>query len=130
MRFSGALLLTLLPAIACAQTAASPQIMTDVKAGDFSSAETLASATGDPLMVKLVTFFRLTDPGGGTPDEIQAFMAANPDWPEQGLLALRAQEASGLVSPHIPEMTPPFLTQAEALHEAGEDQEAAAIWAS
>ena len=130
MRFSGALLLTLLPAIACAQTAASPQIMTDVKAGDFTAAETLASATGDPLMVKLVTFFRLTDPGGGTPDEIQAFIAANPDWPEQGLLALREKEASGLVSTAIPEMTPPFLAQAEALHAAGDDQQAASLWAS
>jgi soluble lytic murein transglycosylase-like protein len=130
MRFFGALFLTLLPAVAFAQTAASPQIMADVKAGNFSGAETLASATGDPLMVKLVTFFRLTDPGGGTPSEIQAFIAANPDWPEQGLLALRAQQASGLVSPYIPEMTPPFLAQAEALHAAGEDQQAAALWAS
>jgi soluble lytic murein transglycosylase len=130
MRFLGALLLTLLPATAFAQTAASPQIMADVKAGDFNAAETLASATGDPLMIKLVTFFRLTDPGGGTPDEIQAFIAANPDWPEQGLLALRAQEASGLTVPNLPEMTPPFIAQAEALHEAGDDQQAAALWAA
>jgi soluble lytic murein transglycosylase-like protein len=130
MRFSGVLLLTLFPAIALAQTAASPQIMADVKVGDFTSASALAAATGDPLMVKLVTFFRLLDPGGGTPDEIQAFISTNPDWPEQGLLALREAQASGLSSPSLPEITPPFLTQAEALHAAGNDTDAAALWAS
>jgi soluble lytic murein transglycosylase-like protein len=113
-----------------AQTAASPQIMADVKAGDFTSAGALAAATGDPLMVKLVTFFQLLDPGGGTPDEIQAFISANPDWPEQGLLALRETQASGLSSPSLPEITPPFLTQAEALHAAGNDTDAAALWVS
>jgi soluble lytic murein transglycosylase len=129
MRFSGVLLLSLLPTLAFAQTPASPQIMTDVKAGNFSDAASLAAATGDPLMTKLVTFFRLTDPGGGTPDEIQAFIAANPDWPEQGLLALREKEASGQISPNVSETTPPFLTQAKALHAAAEDQQAALLWA-
>ncbi len=130
MRFPGALLLTLLPALAFAQTPATPQIMTDVKAGDFTEASALAAATGDPLMTKLVTFFRLTDPGGGTPEEIQAFIAANPDWPEQGLLALREREASGIVSSSAPTITPDFLTQAEALHDAGQDQQAASLWAA
>ncbi len=130
MRFLLCLLLASLPAVALAQAAASPQIMTDVKAGNFNGAETLANATGDPLTVKLVTFFRLLDPGGGTADEIQNFIADNPDWPEQGLLALREKQAAGLYAPEFPEITPPFLEQAEALHAAGNDSQAAALWAT
>ena len=99
MRFSGALLLMLLPAFAWRKPAASPQIMTDVKSGDFTMRRSAGAATGDPLMEKLVTFFRLTVPGGGTADEIQSFITANPDWPEQGLLALRQQQASGHAMP-------------------------------
>jgi soluble lytic murein transglycosylase len=127
MRFCVFLLLALLPGVACAQ-AASPAIMTDVKAGNFGDAESLAAATGDPLMVKLVNFFKLLDPGGGSAAQIQAFIDANPDWPDQGLLALRQAQASGLVSPSMPEMVPPFLTQAQVLHAAGNDSDAAALW--
>ena len=101
-----ALILALLPALACGQTQASPQIMTDV------------------------TFFQLLDLGGGTADEIQSFIDQNPDWPEQRLLAIRQQEATGLGTGAMPEVTPPFLTQSEALHDAGEDSQAAALWAT
>ncbi len=111
-----------------AQTPASPQIMADVKAGDFSGAQALAAATGDPLMTKLVTFFKLLDPGGGTADEIQAFINANPDWPEQGLLALRQAQAAGTQSPSMANRVPAFLAQVKALHEAGQDTQAAAMW--
>ncbi len=130
MRCLAALLFALLPAVGFAQTPASPQIMTDVKAGDFSDAQELAAATGDPLMVKLVTFFKLLDPGGGTADEIQAFIDANPDWPEQGLLALRQAQAAGTQSPSMINKVPDFLTQVEALHKAGQDTQAAAMWAA
>jgi soluble lytic murein transglycosylase len=121
------LLLAFLPGVARAQ-AASPQIMTDVKTGNYNDAETLADATGDPLMIKLVNFFKLLDPGGGSADEIQAFIDANPDWPDQRLLALRQAQASGLASPSMPSMTPAFLAQAQALHAAGNDNDAAALW--
>ena len=130
MRIFGALLLVALPTFAWAQSPASPQIMTDVYAGNFNAASDLAAATGDPLTQKLVTFFRLLDPGGGTADEIRTFIAQNPDWPEQGLLALRAQQAEGITPWQVPEGKPPFLQQAEALEEAGQDQDAAALWAS
>lgn len=130
MKFLAALPLLLLPAAALAQTAASPQIMTDVQAGQFPQAEQLAAATGDPLVEKLVTFFRLTDPGGGSADEIQAFINANPDWPMQGLLALREAQASGLYQPPVPTVTPAFITQAQALHSAGQDTQAAQLWVS
>jgi soluble lytic murein transglycosylase len=115
---------------ACAQTQATPRIMTCVKALDWADAQALAQATGDPLMVKLVTFFRLISPGGGSAEEIQDFIAANPDWPDQGLLALRLDLANGIINPYQPPPTPPFLTQAEGLHDAGQDQAAAALWAS
>ncbi len=104
--------------------------MADVKAGDWGDAGTLAQATGDPLMVKLVTFFRITAPGGGTADEIQAFMASNPDWPEQGLLALRLAEANGISGGRTVAPDVPFLDQVDSLHAAGNDQQAAALWVS
>jgi soluble lytic murein transglycosylase len=130
MKILGVLLFAALPSLAWAQSPASPQIMTDVNAGNFSAATALAAATGDPLTQKLVTFFRLLDPGGGSADEIHSFMAENPDWPEQGLLALRAQQAAGLVPSRIPATTPPFLQQVQALHDAGQDSAAAALWVS
>jgi soluble lytic murein transglycosylase len=130
MRFPGILLLAILPFAAYAQTAASPQIMADVKAGNFNEAGALAEATGDPLMVKLVTYFAYLDPGGGSGDEIQAFIDANPDWPQQGLLALRQAQAAGLGGGTPPALTPPFISQVLALHAAGGDTDAAAMWAS
>ena len=120
----------LAPSPALAQQAASPQIMADVKAGHFSDATTLAQATGDPLMVKLVTFFRLTSGGGGTADEIQQFIANNPDWPYQARLAFDLAQADGI--PHTrasPEQVP-FLAQVQTLHATGNDPQAAALWAS
>lgn len=130
MKFLAALPLLLLPAAALAQTAASPQIMTDVQAGQFPQAEQLATATGDPLVEKLVTFFRLTNPGGGSADEIQAFIKANPDWPLQGLLKLREVQASGLYQPPVPTIAPDFITQVQTLHSQSQDEAAAQLWES
>jgi soluble lytic murein transglycosylase len=129
MRFLFLLCLAVLPLPAFAQQAASPQIMVDVKSGDFADATALAHATGDPLMVKLVTFYRLLA-GGGTAEELQSFIDSSPDWPKQGLLALRLAQADG-VSPggEAPESVP-FLTQVQTLHESGNDTQAAAIWVS
>lgn len=130
MKFLAALPMLLFPAFALAQTPASPQIMTDVQAGQFSQAEQLATATGDPLVEKIVTFFRLTSSGGGSADEIQAFITSNPDWPMQGLLALRLAQASGVYQPPIPAVAPDFITQVKALHSAGQDSQAAQLWIS
>jgi hypothetical protein len=126
MRYLLLLLLMALPAAARAQTAASPQIMLDVKAGNFTDANTLAEQTGDPLMVKLVSYYQLL--GGGSADELQAFISANPDWPQQGLLALRLAQANGTATPRTSPVTPPFLAQVEALHDAGNDSAAASLW--
>ncbi len=115
---------------ALAQTPASPQIMVDVKAGNWNDAFALAAATGDPLMTKLVTYYELTAPGGGSADDIQAFISANPDWPTPGLLALRLAQAGGASNLTQAPIEPPFLTQAEGLHDAGNDSAAAALWVS
>ncbi len=128
MRLPLLALLALLPFSALAQQAASPQIMADVAAGNWNDASALATQTGDPLMVKLVTFFQLEQPGGGSADEIQAFIASNPDWPHQALLALRLAQAEGTYLPSVPAETPDFLAQAEALHDAGSDSAAAQLW--
>ena len=128
MRSLAILLFSCLPVAALAQTPASPQIMADVKSGDFQAAESLAAATGDPLMSKLVTFFRLTDPGGGTADEINAFIAANPDWPDQALLARRAAEAAGIPPQPAFTPTPLFLQQIATLQNSGQNDQAAALW--
>ena len=128
MKALAVLPLLLLPALAHAQVPASPQIMADVHAGDFQDAAQLAAQTGDPLVAKLVTFFELTDPGGGTSDQITQFQAQNPDWPEQALLSLRAKQAAGTTTP--PRQTPEFLLQAEALFDAKQYPEAAQLWAA
>jgi soluble lytic murein transglycosylase len=108
--------------------AASPQIMVDVKAGNFTDAFALAQATGDPLVVKLVTFFQLL--GGGDPDSIQAFISSSPDWPEQGTLALRLAEGNGTYVPSSGPAPVPFLAQVQTMHEQGNDSGAAALWIS
>jgi soluble lytic murein transglycosylase len=130
MKFLAALPLLLTPACALAQTAASPQIMHDVHAGQFPQAEQLAAATGDPLVEKLVTYFRLISPGGGSADEITAFIKANPDWPMQGLLKLRELQASGLYLPTTPTAAPDFIAEVRSLHIQGKDEDAAKLWES
>ncbi|HQT63671.1 MAG: hypothetical protein B7Z75_08095 [Acidocella sp. 20-57-95] len=128
MRVLLLLLAILAPLPALAQQAASPQIMIDVKAGDWADANALAQATGDPLMVKLVTFFRLINGGGGTADELQDFIAANPDWPYQARLAFNLAQASGLGGRASGPETIPFLAQVQTLHATGDDSQAVALW--
>jgi soluble lytic murein transglycosylase len=108
--------------------AASPQIMVDVKSGNFTGAFALAQATGDPLVVKLVTFFQLL--GGGDPDSIQAFISSSPDWPEQGTLAVRLAQGNGTYVPSYGPAPVPFLAQVQTMHEQGNDSAAAALWIS
>lgn len=130
MKLLLALPFLLMPLGAMAQTAASPQIMTDIRAGDFQSADQLAAQTGDPLVEKLVTYFRLISPGHGGADEIQSFIDQNPNWPMQGLLKLREAQVSGIYQPPTPTLTPAFIIQARALNDADDDAKAAQLWES
>lgn len=61
-------------------------------AHDWQEARAHAAAFG-PLGVKLVDYFRLLSPGEAGPEEIVAFMAANPHWPGMDTLARRRDEA-------------------------------------
>ena len=47
----------------------------------------------DAVVAKLVRYFRLMAPGQATAEQIAGFMAENPDWPMQGTLARRRDEA-------------------------------------
>lgn len=68
-------------------------IMQAVRAGRWDAAAAAAARDVDPVARKLVTFYRLLTPGAARATEIAAFMAQNPDWPEQRLLSKRLQEA-------------------------------------
>lgn len=69
------------------------QIMNDVRSNDWKGARTLAAAQPDRLVGKLVTYYRLLDPGEANEVQIGAFMAQNPDWPDQYALRRRWSEA-------------------------------------
>ncbi|MDE2335366.1 MAG: lytic transglycosylase domain-containing protein [Rhodospirillales bacterium] len=70
-----------------------PSPMVLVRANDWAGARAAASAVGDPVAVKLVTFYRLLAPDQASAAEIAAFMARNPDWPLRYVLARRLDEA-------------------------------------
>ncbi len=74
--------------------AALTQIMMDVRASDWADASMLAHMQRDRLVAKLVTYYRLLDPGAASAAEIAAFQARNPDWPQQALLDRRWSEAA------------------------------------
>jgi len=59
---------------------------------DWDNARAHAQLTGDSAFTKLITWQYLLDgDNGATFDEYTAFMAANPDWPDQKKLRLRAE---------------------------------------
>ncbi len=83
------------PAVADAGAASATlqAIMNDVRASNWAAATKLAAGERDRLVAKLVTFYRLLDPGQASTAEIAAFQRQNPDWPEQDLLRRRWDEA-------------------------------------
>ena len=64
-----------------------------IRANQWSDAQAIAATWPDPVAGKLVRFYRMLDPGAADPAEIEAFIAANPDWPLGWLLSLRRQQA-------------------------------------
>lgn len=88
--------LSLLVALAAAGTARaqdSANPIPAIRADHWAQAQADAAQYADPVASKLVLYYRLLAPNAATPAEIAAFMQANPDWPYQGLLQRRWQEA-------------------------------------
>ena len=64
-----------------------------VRADRWADAQAIAATHPDPVAAKLVTYYRLLTPNAASVSEIAGFMAENPDWPAQGQLDKRRQEA-------------------------------------
>ena len=86
IRPRSALLALLLVSPALAQPA---DPIAAIRADQWGEAQSAAAAYADPVATKLVTYFRLLSPGAASADEITAFVARNPDWPNQALLERR-----------------------------------------
>lgn len=67
--------------------------MAAVRGDRWIEAELQVARHPDPVARKLVTYYRLLSPAGGSVAEIAEFVARNPDWPSQPLLERRRQEA-------------------------------------
>src|SRR5207249_3349719 len=63
-----------------------------MRADRWADAEAI-SHSADPVARKLVAYYRMLAPNAATSAEIAAFMAANPDWPNQAALDRRREEA-------------------------------------
>ena len=88
MRRSALVLLACLPLAAHGQ-----ELGAALRDARWPDAEAAVAASPDPVARKLVLYYRLLTPGAAHPAEIAAFMAENPDWPNQGLLFRRLQDA-------------------------------------
>lgn len=64
-----------------------------IRAERWADADGLAATLPDLLAGKLVLYFRVLAPGGAHGPGIAAFIAENPSWPQQALLARRLDEA-------------------------------------
>jgi soluble lytic murein transglycosylase len=62
-------------------------------AAHWVEVQKLAEGVADPVAQKLAAYFRMLTPGQASVEEIAAFMAQNPDWPNQALLERRREEA-------------------------------------
>jgi soluble lytic murein transglycosylase len=67
--------------------------MTAIRASQWQEAQAVAARFADPVVDKLVLYYRLLAPDSATASEIADFMAKNPDWPNQELLERRRQDA-------------------------------------
>ncbi len=72
---------------------AAQDLMAAVRADHWAEAAAAAARLPDPVVAKLVTYYRLMAPGAANVSEIAAFMAASPDWPLPAALARRRDEA-------------------------------------
>jgi len=72
------------------------QTLAAADADRWTDAAALAKQTSDPVFAKLIDWMRLgAAKSGASFDEVDAFLAANPDWPGADKLQRRAEEAIG-----------------------------------
>ena len=84
----------LLPLLSLLTTPASAQpMMHALQTRDWAGAQAIAATNPDPLAEDLVTFVRLLQPGQASTAELDRFLTAHPDWPDQTLLTKRLEEA-------------------------------------
>src|SRR3984957_10058061 len=76
-----------------AAPAAAQDVISFVRADRWAEADAAAAQLPDPVARKLVLYYRLLAPNAAGVAEIAAFMATSPDWPLQGTLARRRDEA-------------------------------------
>ena len=69
------------------------EVIALVQADRWAEAERAAAAYADPVAVKLVRYFRLLAPGAASAEEIDGFIADNPQWPQQAAMATRRDAA-------------------------------------
>ena len=87
------IVLTLLIALWPAPHARAQDVAAAIRGERWAEAEQLAAAYADPVARKLVVYYRMVAPNAARAAEIAAFIADNPDWPNQTLLTRRLQEA-------------------------------------
>ena len=83
----------------------------------WDEARSVAASNPDPLVAKLVEYFRVMAPRAASFDDIVQFMATSPDWPLQYFLARRRDEALAALPDDVQAATgcdhfPPNLTGA------------------
>jgi len=88
------------PSQAAAQAESYRQAFRKAEAGDLAGAKALVAAAPDRLLDKMLYWLDLTRWRGGSFETAAAFLKANPDWPGQGLLKLRAEEWLALYPSH------------------------------
>lgn len=81
------------PAVTAPLCTAAQNPMPALHARDWDAARADVAGYADPVAATLVSYFRMLTPGAATPEEIAAFMASHPDWPNQAALRRRWQEA-------------------------------------
>ena len=90
-RLAPLLLLAAIPLLP--RSAAAQDLLALIRADRWTEADNAAGKYLDPVARKLVTWYRLQSPGAAGVAEIDTFMAQNPDWPGQAMLARRREEA-------------------------------------
>ena len=76
-----------------AKSLTSADLPTLIHADRWDEARAVAASDPDPLVAKLVEYFRVMAPGAASFDDIVRFQQASPDWPLQYSLNRRRDEA-------------------------------------